>query len=72
MHMAHRGPRLFLVLGDQLHPDPHPLLSLAQQGDYVLTTKVVSLGLGFLSSAGIVDIAEPILERLAELDRIDT
>ena len=36
MHMAHRGPRLFLVLGDQLHPDPHPLLSLAQQGDYVL------------------------------------
>lgn len=37
-----------------------------QQGDYVLTTKVVSLGLGFLSSAGIVDIAEPILERLAE------
>ncbi|MBX3660376.1 MAG: IclR family transcriptional regulator [Ramlibacter sp.] len=36
-----------------------------QQGDYVLTTKVVSLGLGFLSSAGIVDIAEPLLERLA-------
>ena len=37
-----------------------------KQGDYVLTTKVVSLGLGFLSSAGIVDIADPILERLAE------
>jgi IclR family transcriptional regulator, acetate operon repressor len=36
-----------------------------KQGDYVLTTKVVSLGLGFLSSAGIVDIAEPLLERLA-------
>lgn len=35
------------------------------QGDYVLTTKVVSLGLGFLSNAGIVDIAEPLLERLA-------
>jgi IclR family transcriptional regulator, acetate operon repressor len=35
------------------------------QGDYVLTTKVASLGLGFLSSAGIVDIAEPLLERLA-------
>jgi IclR family acetate operon transcriptional repressor len=34
-----------------------------KQGDYVLTTKVVSLGLGFLSSAGIVDIAEPLLER---------
>lgn len=37
-----------------------------KQGDYVLTTKVVSLGLGFLSSAGIVDVAEPLLERLAE------
>ena len=37
-----------------------------QQGDYVLTTKVVSLGLGFLSSGGIVDIAEPLLERLAQ------
>jgi IclR family acetate operon transcriptional repressor len=35
-------------------------------GDYVLTTKVASLGLGFLSSAGIVDIAEPLLERLAK------
>ncbi|TFY99883.1 IclR family transcriptional regulator [Ramlibacter rhizophilus] len=37
-----------------------------RQGDYVLTTKVVSLGLGFLSSAGIVDIAAPVLDRLAE------
>lgn len=37
-----------------------------KQGDYVLTTKVVSLGLGFLSSAGIVDIADPLLERLAQ------
>ena len=36
-----------------------------KQGDYVLTMKVVSLGLGFLSSAGIVDVAEPLLERLA-------
>ncbi len=35
-------------------------------GDYVLTTKLASLGLGFLSSAGIVDIAEPLLERLAQ------
>jgi IclR family transcriptional regulator, acetate operon repressor len=35
------------------------------QGDYVLTSKVISLGLGFLSSAGIVEIAEPLLERLA-------
>ena len=37
-----------------------------KQADYVLTTKVVSLGLGFLSSAGIVNIAEPLLERLAQ------
>lgn len=37
-----------------------------KQGDYVLTTRLVSLGLGFLSSAGIVDIAEPLLERLAQ------
>lgn len=36
-----------------------------RQGDYVLTIKVVSLGLGFLSSAGIVNVAEPLLERLA-------
>jgi DNA-binding IclR family transcriptional regulator len=35
-------------------------------GDYVLTTKLAALGLGFLSSAGIVDIAEPLLERLAQ------
>jgi IclR family transcriptional regulator, acetate operon repressor len=38
-----------------------------ERGEYVLTTKVVSLGLGFLSSAGIVDIAEPLLERLAQV-----
>jgi IclR family acetate operon transcriptional repressor len=37
-----------------------------KQGDYLLTTKVVSLGLGYLSNAGIVDIAEPLLERLAQ------
>lgn len=37
-----------------------------KQGDYVLTTKVVSLGLGFLSSAGIVEVAQPLLERLAQ------
>ncbi len=35
------------------------------QGDYLLTAKLASLGLGFLSSSGIVDIAEPLLERLA-------
>jgi IclR family acetate operon transcriptional repressor len=37
-----------------------------KHGDYQLTTKLVSLGLGYLSGAGIVDIAEPLLERLAQ------
>ncbi len=37
-----------------------------RQGDYVLTTKLVSLGLGLLSSAGVVDTAAPLLERLAQ------
>ncbi len=35
-------------------------------GDYLLTTKVAALGLSFLSSSGIVDIAQPLLDRLAE------
>ncbi len=35
-------------------------------GDYVMTTKLVSLGLGFLSGSGIADIAQPLIERLAE------
>jgi len=33
-------PRLFLVLGDQLHPDPHPLLSRATATDLVLMAEV--------------------------------
>ena len=37
-----------------------------EQGDYVLTMKLVSLGLGFLSNTGVVDIAQPMLDRLAE------
>ncbi len=41
MDVTHRGARLFLVLGDQLHPDPHPLLSRAQQSDYVLMVEAV-------------------------------
>jgi IclR family transcriptional regulator, acetate operon repressor len=39
---------------------------LREHGDYMLTSKLASLGLGFLSSWGIVDIAEPLLERLAK------
>jgi DNA-binding IclR family transcriptional regulator len=36
-------------------------------GDYLLTTKLVSMGLSYLSNSGIVDIAQPLLNRLAEL-----
>jgi len=39
------------------------------QGDYVLTIKLVSLGLGFLSASGVVDVAQPALDRLAEESR---
>jgi DNA-binding IclR family transcriptional regulator len=35
-------------------------------GDYALTTKLASLGLSYLAASGIVDIAQPIIERLAE------
>lgn len=37
----------------------------AEQGDYVLTIKLVSLGLMFLSGSGVVDIAQPPLDSLA-------
>lgn len=37
-----------------------------QQGDYALTIKLVSLGLGFLSASGVVDVAQPTLDRLAD------
>ncbi|MDM0044755.1 IclR family transcriptional regulator [Variovorax dokdonensis] len=39
---------------------------LREQGDYVLTTKMPALGLSFLGGAGIVDIAQPIIDRLAD------
>lgn len=38
---------------------------LRDHGDYVLTTKLVSMGLNFLSETGVVDIAQPLLDRLA-------
>jgi DNA-binding IclR family transcriptional regulator len=37
-----------------------------EQGEYMLTTKLVSLGLSFLSKTGVVDVAQPLLDRLAE------
>jgi len=38
-----------------------------EQGPYMLTTKLVSLGLSFLSVSGIVDFSQPLLDRLAEI-----
>jgi IclR family transcriptional regulator, acetate operon repressor len=35
-------------------------------GEYGLTIKLVSLALGFLSSSGVVDISQPLLDELAE------
>ena len=37
-----------------------------EQGDYVLTIKLVTMGLSYLNNTGIVDIAQPLLDRLAE------
>lgn len=36
-----------------------------EQGDYMLTTKLTSLGLGFLGASGIVDAAQPLLDGVA-------
>lgn len=38
---------------------------LPQHGDYALTTKMASMGLSFLSRSGVVDIAQPVINRLA-------
>ncbi|MES2613116.1 MAG: IclR family transcriptional regulator [Pseudomonadota bacterium] len=35
------------------------------KGDYALTTKMASMGLSFLSRSGVVDIAQPVIDRLA-------
>ncbi len=39
---------------------------LRAHGDYALTTKLPALGLNFLGGAGVVDIAQPIIDRLAD------
>jgi IclR family acetate operon transcriptional repressor len=39
---------------------------LKNAGDYALTTRLASLGLGFLSKSGIIDIAQPVIDRLAQ------
>jgi IclR family transcriptional regulator, acetate operon repressor len=42
---------------------------LREKGDYVLTIKLVSLGLAFLSASGMVDVAQPSLDALAQTSR---
>lgn len=37
------------------------------QGDYTLTIRLAALGLGFLGRSGVTDIAQPILDRLAQV-----
>lgn len=36
------------------------------RGDYALTTKMASMGLSFLGKSGVVDIAQPVINRLAQ------
>ncbi|QRF57252.1 IclR family transcriptional regulator [Variovorax sp. UC122_21] len=37
-----------------------------RDGHYVLTIKLVSIGLSFLSNSGVVDVAQPLLDQLAK------
>lgn len=39
--------------------------AMPQRGDYALTTKLASMGMSFLSKSGIIDIAQPVMNRLA-------
>lgn len=41
--------------------------AMPQRGDYALTTKLASMGLSFLSRSGVVDIVQPVINRLARL-----
>ena len=38
---------------------------MPQRGEYALTTKLASMGLSFLSKSGVVDITQPMIDRLA-------
>jgi IclR family transcriptional regulator, acetate operon repressor len=38
-----------------------------EHGEYMLTTKLVSMGLSFLSQSGIVDFSQPLLDHLASV-----
>jgi DNA-binding IclR family transcriptional regulator len=39
---------------------------IRDRGDYVLTTKLVSLGLNYLKGSGVVDLCQPVMDNLAE------
>ena len=79
-HLAvHPGGSSLSLLADMLdipHSACHRLLAeliargyvrqIRERGDYVMTTKLTSLGLCFLSNSGIVDVAQPVIEKLAE------
>ena len=41
--------------------------TVSERGDYALTTKLASVGLSFLSKSGVVDIAQPVIGRLARV-----
>lgn len=53
--------RLLAELIQQGYVQQHP-----GHGQYMLTFKLVSLGLSYLSNSGIVDIAQPLLDNLAQ------
>jgi IclR family acetate operon transcriptional repressor len=40
---------------------------MRDHGDYALTTKLAALGLSYLGGSGIVDIAQPVIDRLADI-----
>jgi len=40
--------------------------AMPQRGNYALTTKLPSMGLSYLSKSGVVDIAQPLIDRLAQ------
>lgn len=79
--LAHHGEGLELAaVADRLNiprSGVHRLLTdlaaagyvrqVREHGEYMLTTKLVSLGLVFLSKSGIVDVAQPLLNSLAEI-----
>ncbi len=39
---------------------------VSSRGDYALTTKLPALGLSYFGGSGVVDIAQPLIDRLAE------